>query len=130
MRKCGPWLAQSSSGFASWALRHVCNSRVYLHSVFVFAQKPARMQSMPNEYIVEHAFPLIPSFSISMSQPRQMTLDLSSPPPGSTFALDQPRTGTLLIGEVLRLGCGICGSITQRGEMEIIETFNQSKDFA
>ncbi|KAM5546090.1 hypothetical protein V8D89_000216 [Ganoderma adspersum] len=60
--------------------------------VFVFAQKPARMQSIPNGYIVEHAFPLIPSFSISMSQPRQMTLDLSSPPPGSTFALDHPRT--------------------------------------
>ncbi|KAI1792704.1 DNase I-like protein [Ganoderma leucocontextum] len=60
--------------------------------VFVFAQKPARIRSTADEYIVEHAFPVVPSFSISMSQPRQMTLGLSSPPPGSTFALDQPRT--------------------------------------
>ncbi|TBU57913.1 DNase I-like protein [Dichomitus squalens] len=60
--------------------------------VFVLLQRPPRIQSIPDEYVVEHAFPVLHNFSISMAQPRQTTVDLSSPPPGSTFALDQPKT--------------------------------------
>ena len=62
-------------------------------SVFVFTHKPPLVHSIPDDYVVEHAFPIIHGFSISMSQPRQATIDLSSPPAGSTFTLNQPRTG-------------------------------------
>ncbi|TFK84297.1 DNase I-like protein [Polyporus arcularius HHB13444] len=60
--------------------------------VFVFTHKPPLVHTIPEDYVVEHAFPIIHGFSISMSQPRQTTIDLSSPPAGSTFTLNQPRT--------------------------------------
>ncbi|RPD60669.1 DNase I-like protein [Lentinus tigrinus ALCF2SS1-7] len=60
--------------------------------VFVFTHKPPLVHSIPDDYLVEHAFPIIHGFSISMSQPRQTTLDLSSPAAGSSFSLNQPKT--------------------------------------
>ncbi|KAI0329804.1 DNase I-like protein [Cubamyces sp. BRFM 1775] len=60
--------------------------------VFVFSEKPPRVQSIPGPFLVEHAFPVVAGFAISMSQPRRATMDLSSPPPGGSFAINQPRT--------------------------------------
>ncbi|KAH9903242.1 DNase I-like protein [Cubamyces lactineus] len=60
--------------------------------VFVFSEKPPRVHSIPGPFLVEHAFPVVTGFTISMSQPRRTTMDLSSPPPGGSFALNQPRT--------------------------------------
>ncbi|KAI0752588.1 DNase I-like protein [Daedaleopsis nitida] len=68
------------------------NGRHEQGCVFVFTQKPPEIHSIPDDYIVEHAFPVIGSFAISMSQPRQATMELSSPPAGGTFTLKQPRT--------------------------------------
>ncbi|KAI0819892.1 DNase I-like protein [Trametes gibbosa] len=60
--------------------------------VFVLSEKPRRVESTSEEYTVEHAFPVVDALSISMSQPRRTTMDLSSPPPGGTFAANQART--------------------------------------
>ena len=67
-----------------------------MRSVFVLTQKPSRMQSTPDEYAVEHAYPIISGFAISMSQPRQSVINLSAQPPGSGFAFNQPKKGALL----------------------------------
>lgn len=46
---------------------------------------------------MEHAFPVVDDFSISMSQPRRATMDLSSPPPGGTLTPSQARTGKKIV---------------------------------
>ncbi|KAH9848135.1 DNase I-like protein [Lenzites betulinus] len=67
------------------------NGRHEQGCVFVLSEKPRRIDSIPGEYVVEHAFPVVDSLSISMSQPRRTTVDLSSPPPGGAFTASQAR---------------------------------------
>ncbi|KAH9925009.1 DNase I-like protein [Epithele typhae] len=56
--------------------------------VFIITQKPPRMESIPDEYVVEHAYLIVPGFSISMSQPRRSTIDLTP----SMSAFSQAKT--------------------------------------
>ncbi|KAI0357724.1 DNase I-like protein [Trametes cingulata] len=60
--------------------------------VFVLSEKPARVHAVPGQFVVEHAFPVVDGFSISMSQARRATMDLSSPPPSAGFPASQVRT--------------------------------------
>ncbi|KAI8989001.1 DNase I-like protein [Trametes punicea] len=62
--------------------------------LFVLSEKPRRLKTIPGEFIVEQAFPVVDGFSISMSQPRRSTaeMEMSPPPSGVNIAINQPRT--------------------------------------
>ncbi|KAH9933096.1 DNase I-like protein [Amylocystis lapponica] len=57
--------------------------------IFIFKLKQQRSPVDPLVLTVEHVFPILGQFSISMAQPRQTTLDLA--PQSSGSALNQPR---------------------------------------
>ncbi|THH32874.1 hypothetical protein EUX98_g1340 [Antrodiella citrinella] len=57
--------------------------------IFVFNLRSKRSNAAPNTYLLEHVFPILGHFSISMAQPRRSTINLSSPPDLSKI---QPRT--------------------------------------
>ncbi|TCD64994.1 hypothetical protein EIP91_003361 [Steccherinum ochraceum] len=57
--------------------------------VFIFRLKSKRIPSTPDVYLLEHVFPIVGRFSITMAQPRRNTLNLSGP---TDLSLNQPRT--------------------------------------
>ena len=62
------------------------------------------MQSTPDEYAVEHAYPVIGGFSIAMSQPRQSVADLGVPSTRTSFLLAQPaKTGAWVCFDVVEM---------------------------
>ncbi|KAI0366527.1 DNase I-like protein [Pilatotrama ljubarskyi] len=60
--------------------------------VFVLTQKTPRVRAVHGQFVVEHAFPVVDDFAISMSQAPRATVNMSSPPRGGGFAAGQAKT--------------------------------------
>lgn len=63
----------------------------YSPSVFILRPRATRASSATDVYLVDHVFPILDGFTISMAQSRRNTLNLTA-----VQALNQPRTGNAL----------------------------------